>query len=139
MTRPTTETDVSLPNGWQRLSADVQHSSSIAEYERDIGADTAIIVSVREHVEEADYELRLSTVDSQQHTIYHSYSVLTFESVEPALEATEEFIDHLDENDITGSISSEELTPDEVGDAIGDFIGDESDRWIDRFTDRLLP
>lgn len=139
MTNSAAETDISLPEGWERRAADVRHSSAIAEYEREIGANTAIIVSVREHVEEADYELRLTTVDSEQRTIQHGHSVVTFETVEAAFETTEEFLVHLDEREATGSISSEELTPREVGDAIGEFIGDESDRWIDRLADRLLP
>lgn len=137
--RSSSETGSRLSTEWLTRSGEDQKSTAIAEYERELRSDTTLVVTVEEHVENVDYELRLTAVDCRQHVVRHGHAVMTFETESAALEGSEEFLVHLEDRLASDSLSSTEPTPREIGDAIGSFIDVDSANVIDRIADRLLP
>lgn len=119
-------TEIDLPSGWVRRTADERSRKTIAEYKLESEEGTTFTVVVRRPSDVEEYGLRLSTAIPESKYKHHSYPVQEYETRTAALEGAEAFIEHLSTRFREGSLSRDDPGIEATRAAIRDFTGHSS-------------
>jgi hypothetical protein len=115
-----TETDISVPKGWERVQERTQDNTATVTYRHESN-ETKFIVSVTPKRDGGQFEIQLSTINRESTRIRHDYAVAEYDARATALEKAQSFLEILSHHLQDGAVSHNDPEIGEVQAAIQSF------------------